>query len=94
MISAVGVKLAPVSVEIQSCAASLQVVGRVGPVGAVHCRIYKPPLAGNPEIAKWIVGVADSSVSGPPTTFACAFAAVGATTRPATINIAKTILFN
>ena len=37
MMFAVGAKLAPRSVEIQSWAASLQVVGRVDPVGAAHC---------------------------------------------------------
>ena len=40
-----------------------------------------------------MVGAADSSVNGPPTTLAWAFAVVGATTKPATIKIARTILF-
>jgi hypothetical protein len=50
-------------------------------------------LAGNSLIDKLIVGAAESSVNGPPTTFACAFAAVGATTSPAMTKIARIILF-
>jgi len=41
-----------------------------------------------------MVGAADKSVSGPPTTLACALAAVGETSSPAITDMVRIIFLN